>query len=88
MKFRLHYHKLFKHFTVRRSDTRAIVDTTERKYKIPFIGRIVTLSPKVHVLVTRGNFQEATKKTRPVLSVAVTRFPFVKLLITRIKEVF
>lgn len=87
MKFKLHYHKLFEHFTVRRSDTRAIVFTTERRFVVPLIGQTVELAPKVHVIITRGKFQEATNKTRPVLNVAVTRFPFVKLLIERVKEV-
>lgn len=85
--FRLHYNKSLKNFTVRRSD-RSIVCASERRAKLPLLGSTVALAPRVHIIITTGDFRKAIDKKRPVLSVAVTRFPFVRLLIERIKEVF
>lgn len=85
--FRLHYNKNLKNFTVRRSD-RSIVCASERRAKLPLLGSTVALAPRVHIIITTGDFRKAIDKKRPVLSVAVTRFPFVRLLIERIKEVF
>lgn len=85
--FRLHYNKAIRMFSVRRSD-RSTVCSSERGAKLPLIGSTVPLAPSVHIIITRGDFQKAIDKHRPVLSVAVTRFPFVRLLIERIKEVF
>lgn len=85
--FRLHYNKSLKSFTVRRSD-RSIVCASERRAKLPLLGSTVALAPRVHIIITTGDFRKAIDKKRPVLSVAVTRFPFVRLLIERIKEVF
>ncbi|WEU68253.1 hypothetical protein TARRARE_7 [Escherichia phage vB_Ec_Tarrare] len=85
--FRLHFNKSIKMFTVRRQD-RSIVCASERRAKLPILGSTIPLAPSVHIIITRGDFQKAIDKQRPVLSVAVTRFPFVRLLIERIKEVF
>lgn len=85
--FRLHYNKSLKNFTVRRSD-RSIICASERRAKLPLLGSTVALAPRVHIIITTGDFRKAIDKKRPVLSVAVTRFPFVRLLIERIKEVF
>lgn len=85
--FRLHYNKSIKNFTVRRAD-RSIICASERRAKLPIIGDTVHLAPSVHIIITRGDFEKAIDKKRPVLSVAVTRFPFIRLLLKRIKEVF
>lgn len=85
--FRLHYNKSLKSFTVRRSD-RSIVCASEHRAKLPLLGSTVALAPRVHIIITTGDFRKAIDKKRPVLSVAVTRFPFIRLLIERIKEVF
>lgn len=85
--FRLHYNKSLKSFTVRRSD-RSILCASERRVKLPLIGSTIALAPRVHIIITTGDFRKAIDKKRPVLSVAVTRFPFIRLLIERIKEVF
>lgn len=85
--FRLHFNKSLKNFTIRRAD-RSIVGASERGANVPFIGDTVSLAPRVHIIITRGDFVKAMDKKRPVLSVAVTRFPFIRLLIERFKEVF
>lgn len=85
--FRLHYNKSNGIFSIRRFD-RSTVAASERHGKLPLIGDTVELSPRVHILVTRKDYLKAKDKKRPVLSVAVTRFPFIRLLIERIKEVF
>lgn len=85
--FRLHFNKGNGIFSVRRSD-RSIVCASERRAKLPLIGDTVPLAPRVHIVITRGNFEKAMTKSRPVLSVAVTRFPFIRLLIERVKELF
>lgn len=85
--FRLHHNKGINQFTVRRAD-RSIVCASERGAKLPLIGSTVQLAPRVHIIITNGDFKKAVDKKRPVLSVAVTRFPFIRLLIERVKEVF
>lgn len=85
--FRLHFNKTNGIFSVRRSD-RSTVCSSERRAKLPLIGDTIALAPRVHLIITRNDFEKAMTKDRPVLSVAVTRFPFVRLLIERIKEVF
>lgn len=84
--FRLHFNKTNGIFSVRRSD-RSTVCSSERRAKLPRIGDTIALAPRVHLIITRNDFQEAMTKSRPVLSVAVTRFPFVRLLWERIKEI-
>lgn len=84
--FRLHYNKTNGIFSVRRED-RSTVCSSERRAKLPAIGNTFALAPRVHLIVTRNEFKEAMTKSRPVLSVAVTRFPFVRLLWKRLKEV-
>lgn len=83
---RLHFNKSNGIFSVRRID-RSTLSSSERNAKIPFIGDVVSLSPMVHLLITRGEFEEATKGSRPFLTAAVTRFPKVRLVIKRIKEI-
>lgn len=85
--FRLHFNKSNGIFSVRRSD-RSTVCSSERRAKLPLIGDTIALAPRVHIIITHNDFKKAMAKDRPVLSVAVTRFPFVRLLIERIKEVF
>lgn len=83
---RLHFNKSNGIFSVRRDD-RSTVVASERHGKIPFIGQAVLLAPSVHILITKGSFIAATNKERPVLPVVVTKWPRVRLLIARIKEV-
>lgn len=83
---RLHFNKSNGIFSVRRED-RSTLSASERNAKIPFIGDVVSLAPRVHLLITRGEFEEATKGSRPFLTAEVTRFPKVRLFIKRIKEV-
>lgn len=85
--FRLHFNKSNGIFSVRRAD-RSTVCSSERRAKLPLIGDTIALAPRVHLIVTRNDFKKAMTKERPVLSVAVTRFPLVRLLIERVKEVF
>lgn len=85
--FRLHFNKTNGIFSVRRED-RSTVCASERLAKLPYIGDTIALAPRVHLIITRNDFKKAMTKSRPVLSVAVTRFPFIRLLWERIKEVF
>ncbi|UCS82752.1 hypothetical protein vBYenPRambo_009 [Yersinia phage vB_YenP_Rambo] len=85
--FRLHFNKSHNNFSIRRTD-RSIVGVSGKADELPLIGSTVALAPRVHILITRNDFKKAMDKKRPVLNVAVTRFPFVRLLIQRIKEVF
>lgn len=84
--FRLHFNKTNGIFSVRRSD-RSTVCSSERRAKLPAIGDTIALAPRVHLIITRNDFKKAMTKSCPVLSVAVTRFPFIRLLIERVKEV-
>ncbi|AZV02345.1 hypothetical protein Q19_12 [Pectobacterium phage Q19] len=83
---RLHYNSSNGIFSVRRQD-RSTQSASEKHAKLPLIGNVVTLSPRVHLLVTRGEFIEATKGTRPNLEAVVTRFPTIRLVFKRLKEV-
>lgn len=85
--FRLHYNKGNGIFSVRRLD-RSTVAASERHGRIPRIGDTVELSPRVHLLVTRYDYLKAKDHKRPVLSVAVTRFPFIRLFFKWLKETF
>lgn len=85
--FRLHFNKHKGSFTIRRAD-RSTAFGTDPHVKLPLIGDTIALSPNVHIIITRNTFKKAMAKQRPVLNVAVTRFPFVRLLVERIKEVF
>lgn len=85
--FRLHFNKTNGIFSVRRED-RSTVCASERRAELPYIGDTIALAPRVHLIITRNDFKKAMTKSRPVLSVAVTRFPFIRLLWERIKEVF
>lgn len=85
--FRLHFNKSNGIYTVRCAD-RSIFGASERRAKLPLIGSTLRVAPRAYLIIPRGVFQKAIDKERPVLSVAETRFPFVRLLIERIKEVF
>lgn len=85
--FRLHFNKTNGIFSVRRSD-RLTICSSERRAKLPLIGDTIALAPRVHLIITRNDFKKAMMKSCPVLSVAVTRFPFIRLLVERFKEVF
>lgn len=83
---RLHFNKSNGIFSIRRED-RSTLSASERRAKIPFVGDVVSLAPRVHLLITRGAFEEATLGSRPFLPTVVTRFPKVRLIIKRIKEI-
>lgn len=83
--FRLHHNKSNGIFSVRRID-RSTVCSSERRAKLPLIGDTIALAPRVHLIITKKDFQKALDGKRPVLSVAVTRFPFVRLVIERVRE--
>lgn len=84
---RLHFNKSNGIFSVRRID-RSTVAASERHAKIPFIGSTHELSPNVHIVMTKGLFVEASTGSRPSVPVLVTRFPKVRMVVARIKEVF
>lgn len=84
---RLHFNKSNGIFSIRRID-RSTVGASEKHAKIPLIGFTQELSPRVHIVVTSGLLKEATTGSRPSVPVLVTRFPFVRLIIARVKEVF
>lgn len=83
---RLHFNKSNGIFSVRRQD-RSTVAASERHGRIPFIGDTFELSPSVHILVTRGLYEAAAEKSRPFVPVVVTKWPRLRLLWERIKEV-
>lgn len=83
---RLHYNSSNGIFSVRRPD-RSTQSASGKHQKLPIIGDIVELSPKVFLLITRGEFVEATKGTRPFMQAVVTSWPKVRLVIKRIKEI-
>lgn len=84
---RLHFNKSNGIFSARGAD-RSTVLASEKHAVIPFIGDTVELSPRVHAVITNGLYKEATTGSRPFIPVLVTRFPKVRLVIARIKEVF
>ncbi|CAK1257456.1 unknown function [Klebsiella phage vB_Kpn_K80PH1317a] len=83
---RLHFNKSNGIFSVRRED-RSTVAATERHGKLPRVGDTFELSPNVHILVTRGLYEAATEKSRPFVPVVVTKWPRLRVLWERIKEV-
>ena len=84
---RLHFNKSNGIFSVRRDD-RSTVVASERHGKIPrFFGDTVELAPSVHILITKGSYIAATEKKRPVLPVVVTKWPRLRLVILRLKEI-
>lgn len=85
MSFKLHYNKVTNKFTIRNAQ-RNIVTASEPCIEMPLVGTVVTLAPRVHILVTRKELESAKSKHRPVLTATVTRFPFVRLLVKRLKE--
>lgn len=82
---RLHFNKSNGIFSVRRVDRTTVV-ASERHAKVPFLGSTHELSPNVHIVMTKGLFVEATTGSRPSVPVLVTRFPKVRMVIARIKE--
>lgn len=86
--FRLHYNRSTGVFSIRRSLDRSTVWASPRRTSVPLIGTIVTLAPKVHILATHKDHLEAQTKSHPVLTVAVTRFPKLRLFVKYFKEVW
>jgi hypothetical protein len=84
---RLHFNKVNGIFSIRGTDRRT-VKSSERKAKIPSIGDTIELAPRVHAVITKGLYEEATTGSRPFIPVLVTRFPKARLVIKRIKEMF
>lgn len=83
---RLHFNKSNGIFSIRRED-RSTVAATELHGKLPLIGAVATLSPRVHLLITRGEFVKAMNKERPHLEAVVTYWPRIRLCVKWIKEV-
>lgn len=84
---KLHYNQSNGIFSIRRFD-RSTVKSTRKHAKIPLIGSTIELSPSVHILITKGSFIAATQRKRPMLPVVVTKWPRVRLCITRIVEIY
>lgn len=87
---RLHYNKTNGIFSVRRED-RSTVSASERrsKYgKLPLLGSTVSLGGSVHLIITRGLYEAAQTKSRPFVPAVFTRWPTLRLIVARIKEVF
>ena len=84
---RLHFSKSNGIFSVRRDDRSTLV-ASERRAKIPFVGDVVSLAPRVHLLITHATYVQATLGSRPFLTATVTRFPKVRLFIKWVREVF
>lgn len=85
---RLHFNKSNGIFSARGSD-RSTVLSSEKHAVIPkVLGSTIELAPRVHAVITIGLYKEATTGSRPFIPVLVTRFPKVRLVIARIKEVF
>lgn len=83
---RLHFNKTNGIFSVRRED-RSTVAATERHGKLPLIGDTFELAPSVHILVTRGLYETAMTKSCPFVPVVVTKWPRLRVLWERFKEV-
>ena len=83
---RLHFNASNGIFSVRRKD-RSTVLASERSAKLPLIDSVATLSPCVHLLITRGEFVKAMNKERPHLEAVVTYWPRIRLFVKWIKEV-
>lgn len=83
---RLHFNKANGIFSVRRDD-RSTVAATERNGELPRIGDTHQLAPSVHILITRGLYELAKTKSRPFVPVVVTKWPRLRLLWERLKEV-
>lgn len=83
---RLHFNKSNGIFSVRRDDRYTLV-SSERHAKIPLIGDVMSLGQRVHILITRAEYIQATSGSRPFLTATVTRFPKVRLFIKRVLEV-
>ena len=89
-----HYKLHFNHdnglYSVRHSD-RSIRGVFTLGYPETFLGKhlgyTVELERNRHALVTSKVLREATAGKRPALSVTKTRFPFVRLVLARVKEV-
>lgn len=85
---RLHFNKSNGIFSARGAD-RSTVMASEKHAVIPkVLGSTIELAPRVHAVITTGLYKEATTGSRPFIPVLVTRFPKVRLVIARIKEVF
>ncbi|AWD92492.1 hypothetical protein [Pectobacterium phage Jarilo] len=83
---RLHHNKSNGIFSVRRPDRSTLV-ASQKHPKLPLIGNIVALSKNVFLLITKGEYIEATTGSRPFLTAVVTSWPRVRLVIKRIMEI-
>lgn len=84
--FKLHYNKSNGIFTVRKTD-RSTFCASGRHEEIPILGSTIRVARGRHIIITKDTFKEAVAKRRPVLSVAKTHFPLVRLLFRRLKEI-
>lgn len=60
----------------------------KRNEKLGYFGKAVKLSPTVYALITQGKAEEARQKRETNVPVVYTKWPRVRLVIARIKEVF
>lgn len=88
LRFRMHYSKNTGKFSIRRSTDRSVVCWVPRPHRVPRVGTTHSVAPNVYILATRKDYLDAQAKTHPVLNVAVTRFPVVRLFVKHFKEVF
>lgn len=82
---KMHFNKSNGIFSVRRVD-RSTALATDKNFKVGMLGETYALSPTVHVIATKGIFEKASEGKRPEVPVVVTKWPFVRLVINRVKE--
>lgn len=90
MTIRLHHNQSNGIFSLRAGDRSTLTATAKRSvYRtLPLIGLTYNVGANVHAIIPRGVFVEAQKGTRPAPLVVHTKWPRVRLLIERVKEVF
>lgn len=89
--YKLHFNRDNGLYSVRHPD-RSVRCVFTLGFPEHFLGKLlgytVELERSHHAIVTSTVIREATAGKRPALSVIKTRFPFVRLVLARIKEVF
>lgn len=59
----------------------------KRNEKLGYFGKAVKLSPTVYALITPGKAEEARQKIETSVPVVYTKWPRLRLVVERIKEV-
>lgn len=59
----------------------------KRNEKLGYFGKAVKLSPTVYALITPGKAEEARQKIETSVPVVYTKWPRLRLVVGRIKEV-